>query len=73
MKYLIAILLMISTYVWGRINSYREISHCADAYVKEANPEAVHIFYGHKTYDKAHHLAYAYKRALECMLRRDSE
>lgn len=71
MKYLAVILLILGAYIWGRTDAYREIVYCADTTVKDANPQKVFDFYGHKTYDLNHHQAFAYWSTLKCLLKKE--
>ncbi len=71
MKYIVAILLAVGAYIWGRTDAYREVVSCADATSKEASYKEVFDFYGHRTYDIRHHQAFAYWKTLRCMLTKE--
>jgi len=69
-KYIVILGFIMFAYLQGRIHSYKEIVKCSDETASQLKAKHVLDFYGHKTYDYNHHLAFSYYKAMDCLLRR---
>jgi hypothetical protein len=66
LKVLILISFILLSYFYGLTNDQKIIDTCIETDLTKVDPEEVHAFFGHKTFDFRHHLAYSYFVTFNC-------